>query len=132
MRQDAAAILFSTPNGPGHNNNNHNNYERQSPMNTTHKNNVARRSFTGRIAGAAVAGALLLGAPALATLAAAPASADKGPGIVVKNQNGGGFAIVPGAIIVGNGKGQGAIFTPKGSQFFLPGKQQVTIGNPDD
>jgi hypothetical protein len=101
-------------------------------MNTTHKNKVARRSFTGRIVGAAVAGALLLGAPALATLAAAPASADPDNGIVFKDRNGGGFAIVPGGIIVGNGKGQGAILTPKGSEFFLPGQQHVTVGNPND
>ena len=102
------------------------------PMNNTHKNNVARRSFAGRIAGAAVAGALLLGAPALATLAAAPASADTDPSIVFKDRNGGGFAVVPGAILVGNGKGQGAFITPKGTEFFLPGQQRVTIGNPND
>lgn len=123
MRQDAAAIVFSTPNIPGHN---HNDYERQHPMNSTHNENVARRSFTGRIAGAAVAGALLLGAPALATLAAAPASAD--PGIVFQNQQGGGFAIVPGAIIFGNGHGNGGIITPEGS-VFQRGGLRVTTGD---
>lgn len=79
------------------------------------------RSFTGRIAGATVAGALLLGAPVLATLAAAPASADSN--VIFQDGNGGGFAFGDSGVVVANGNGDGVAVTDDGFGFRVGGLQ---------
>lgn len=68
---------------------------------------IRNKKIAARLAGGAVAAGLILGAPALATLAAAPASADSGiffenddfgfaandEGVLFGNRNGDGFGI---------------------------------------
>ncbi|MCP9276726.1 hypothetical protein [Mycolicibacterium arenosum] len=78
-------------------------------------------SIRKSIVGAALAGGLLLGAPVLATLAAAPASADSG--IVFQDGNGGGFAIGDDSVAFGNGNGDGAVITDDGFGFRVGGLQ---------
>lgn len=96
--------------------------------------NSIRKSITGAV----LAGGLLLGAPVLATLAAAPASADGNvvfqdgngggfafgdDGVVVANGNGGGVAVGNGGVAFGNGNGEGAIITDDGFGFQVGGLQ---------
>ena len=78
-------------------------------------------SIRKTIVGAALAGGLLLGAPVLATLAAAPASADSG--IFFDDGNGGGLAVGENGVAFGNANGDGARISDDGFGFRVGGLQ---------
>ena len=82
---------------------------------------IRNETIARRIAGTAVAAGLLLGAPVLATLAAAPASADSG--IFFDDGNGGGVAVGENGVAFGNANGDGARIGDDGFGFRVGGLQ---------
>jgi hypothetical protein len=104
MRQEDAAKVLSTRTPPEH----------------TNRKADIMSSIRKTIAGTFLAGGLLLGAPVLATLAAAPASADNGgiivndDGILIHDGHQRGVELGEDLVIVGLGHDQGVQFDNDG------------------